>query len=77
MYAGKVTAMCLFALHSWQHALSTLLVLPHVHRGISPVATTNPTWHPGAGAIWSRPRLAIGPAVGTRRARALLFNERI
>lgn len=29
------------------------------------------------GAIWSRPRLAIGPAVGTRAASVPLFNERI
>lgn len=45
--------------------------------GISRVATTNPTWHTGDGAIWSRPRLAIRPAVGTRAASVVLFNERI
>lgn len=37
--------------------------LPWILRpwGISRVATMNPTWHPGDGAIWTRPRLAIRP----------------
>lgn len=56
--------------------------------GISRVAATEETTTtkkkntppPGTlvgGAIWSRPRLAIGPAVGTRAASVPLFNERI
>lgn len=52
------------------HFLLTALVKPpfpsNLHRilrpwGISPVATMNPTWHPGDGAIWYRPQLAIRP----------------
>lgn len=43
----------------------------------SRVATADPTWHPGDAAIWSRPRLAIRPAVGTHSASVVLFNERI
>lgn len=84
--------MFIYSLPSWQHALSTLLFHPHLPNlthphtpntpilrpwGISRVATTNPTWHAGDGAIWSRPRLAIGPAVSTHSASVVLFNERI
>lgn len=37
--------------------------LPRILRpwGSSQVATMNPTWHAGDGAIWSRPQLAIRP----------------
>lgn len=75
--------MCLFTLflvgnmlrpHSSPTSHTSSILRP---QGISWVAKTNPTWHTGDGAIWSRQRLAIGPTVSTHSARVVLFNERI